>query len=888
MSRLGSMLGRTRGVAAHAATPSAFVAGRGALLLGLSLAGVPALRAQAAPWQDPRRSPAERAQDLLARLTAEEKFWQLFLHPGDSASGQGPGSSRYGIQVRTTGTAADAARQLNAVQRDLMARSRLAIPMIPVEEALHGVTAPGATAFPQAIALAATWDTALMGQVATAIAREARARGIRQVLSPVVNLATDVRWGRTEETYGEDPVLASAMGRAFVAPFEAAGIVTTPKHFVANVGDGGRDSYPIEWSERRLLEEALPPFAALLRDGPSRSVMAAYNSVDGRPASASPWLLTDLLRQRWRSDAVVISDAGGVGGANVLHGTATDYADATAQAMRAGLDVIFQGDAASADLFRPPFLDGRLPGPVIDSAVARVLRLKFALGLFEAPGADLAAARLVDADTTVRVLARRVAERSAVLLKNDRFLLPLVPGRVQRVALIGADAAEGRLGGYSGPGRQVTTAVSALRARLSAEQVLFAPGPGRRVTRDTTIPMARLRSADGQPGLSGRYCCLDDPEGSTRQRVDPVLDFHWTFVPPIEGIPPDWFIASWTGTLVPDRTGVVHLGVEGTDGFRLWLGDSMAIDETSGVGLRRRTVPIRLVRGRPVPLQLDVTQHGPNGRLRLFWDAGVVDSSEREIRRAVAAALGADVAIVMVGLEEGEFRDRASLGLPGRQAELIHRVAATGTPVVVVLIGGSAVTMPWLDEVGAVLDLWYPGEAGGEALVRLLFGEANPSGRLPVTFPVAEGQLPLTYRHKPTGRGDDYVDLTGQPLFPFGFGLSYTTYDYTDLRIAGSPAEGLRVTCRVRNAGARKGDEVVQLYVRDPVASTARPVLALAAFARVSLAPGDSREVELLVPRSTFEVLGPDGTPRLEPGSFTVLVGSSSRHLWLRGEVQAR
>ncbi|HWA58812.1 MAG TPA: glycoside hydrolase family 3 N-terminal domain-containing protein, partial [Gemmatimonadales bacterium] len=272
-----------------------------------------------------------RVQDLLGRMTREEKFWQLYLQPGDSTTPAGEG--RYGVQLTTSGTMLDAARQVNRLQRRFTDSTRLGVPIIPVAEALHGVVAPGATAFPQAIGLAASWDTVLMGEVATAIAEEARARGIRQVLSPVLNLATDARWGRVEETYGEDPLLAAAMGASFIGPFERRGIVTTPKHFVANVGDGGRDSYPIEWSERRLRERELVPFEHALRAAGARSVMAAYNSVDGRPASASRWLLTDLLRHEWRFGGVAMSDAGGVGGANVLHGTASGYADATAQAL---------------------------------------------------------------------------------------------------------------------------------------------------------------------------------------------------------------------------------------------------------------------------------------------------------------------------------------------------------------------------------------------------------------------------------------------------------------------------------------------------------------------------------------------------------------------------
>ncbi len=280
-----------------------------------------------------------------------------------------------------------------------------------------------------------------------------------------------------------------------------------------------------------------------------------------------------------------------------------------------------------------------------------------------------------------------------------------------------------------------------------------------------------------------------------------------------------------------------------------------------------------------------------NARLKLIWNAGVKDESSTTIATAVASPKTSDVAVIVAGAEEGEFRDRARLGLPGRQEALIQAVAATGKPTVVVLIGGSAITMPWLDRVSAVIDAWYPGEAGGEAVADVLFGDANPAGRLPITFPVAEGQLPLYYNHKPTGRGDDYVDLTGQPLFPFGFGLSYTTFAYADLAI--DPAEigadgAATVRFTVTNAGKRAGDEVVQLYVRDLLASVARPVMELKKFARVHLDPGERREIVFQLGRDDLRMLDRDLHWVVESGAFRVMVGASSKDIRLRGQLTVR
>ncbi len=398
-------------------------------------------------------SPDARAADLLARMTTEEKFWQLFAIPDDTTLDlRALEHGVYGLQVRPgpIGGAREVAERINALQRFFVTRTRLGIPMIPWEEGLHGLAQGGATVFPQAIALAATWDSSLVARVAAATAREARARGIRQLLSPVLNIATDVRWGRTEETYGEDPRLASQLGVAFVHAVESAGVVTTPKHFIANVGEGGRDSYPIDFDRRWLEELHFPPFRDAIAAGGSRSVMAAYNSVDGAPASASRALLAGTLRGDWRFDGVIMSDAGGVGGANVLHMTAPDYPTSAERALDAGLDVILQTSASHAALFRPAFEPGRIAPEVIDRAVLRVLRLKFQLGLFEQPYVTFDSTADAAMRGEHRALAAEAARASFVLLHNDGGVLPLQAPR--RVALIGVDADEARLGGYAVPG----------------------------------------------------------------------------------------------------------------------------------------------------------------------------------------------------------------------------------------------------------------------------------------------------------------------------------------------------------------------------------------------------------------------------------------------------
>jgi beta-glucosidase len=863
------------------------------------------IRAQL-PYRDSLLPVEQRVRDLLGRMTLEEKFWQLYMIPGgleDRTHDYSKGV--FGLQNRSAATARADAELHNRLQRFFVDSTRLGIPIIPFEEAVHGIMRRGAAVYPQAIGLAATFDSALVERVAADMARDARARGIRQVLSPVVNIATDVRWGRVEETYGEDPYLASVMARVFVRAFERRGVIATPKHFVANVGEGGRDSYPIEASRRLLEELHFPPFRSAIRDAGARSIMTSYNSVDGSPASQSSDLLSRTLKGEWGFTGFVISDQAAVGGATVLHMTEASTATATKHALESGLDVIFQSSHPQHRSYLDAFRRGLIADSVIDAGVARVLRAKFELGLFERPFVALDSA--VETDARVRALMREAARASLVLLRNEGTTLPLAR-TAGTVAVIGTDAAEARLGGYTMDEATGISVLAALRERLGERRVLYAPGPGREgsgrslalpgMSAGEAVSSRRARSPLTVPaasftGLRGEYWDNNRLEGTPRlTRDDALIDFRWTLNSPARGIPFDWYSVRWTGRLrVPD-VGVRRIGVEGNDGYRLYLDGKLLIDNWRKQSFRLSLADVALAPGSVHDVRLEYFESTGNARVKLVWDAGPMDDSEAAIDSAVAVARRSDVAIIVAGIEEGEFRDRARLALPGRQEELILRVAATGKPVVVVLIGGSAVTMSsWIDRVGAVLAAWYPGEEGGRAIADVLYGDANPAGRLPITFPLAEGQLPLTYNHKPTGRGDDYVDLTGHPAFPFGFGLTYTTFEYSALRIepAEIGAEGrVVIRFRVRNSGTRAGDEVPQLYVRDVLASVARPIMELKGFTRLRLEPGEAREVAFTLDASDLRMLDERMRWIVEPGIYRVMVGTSSRDIRLRGELTAR
>lgn len=860
-----------------------------------------------------------RVKDLLKRMTPEEKFWQLFMIPGDL--GNNPAQYKngiFGFQVNTVQQQQGAAAQIlnykagqtgkqtlekiNAIQKYFVEQTRLGIPIIAFDEALHGLVRYEATSFPQSIALAATWDTIIVNKVAACIAMETKARGIRQILSPVINLATDARWGRVEETYGEDPFLSAAMGVAYVKAFEQRGVVTTAKHLIVNHGDGGRDSYPISINDRLLEETYFVPFKEIISKAGARSVMTAYNSLDGTPCTANSWLLNDKLRKEWGFNGFVISDAGATGGANVLHFTSKDYAESGMKSVENGLDVIFQTAYEHHTLFDPHFLDGSMNQSAIDSAVARVLRIKFELGLFEHPYAKAEDAGVWTAAGN-HELARISAIRSFVLLKNEKYgteqktVLPL-KSSVKKIAVIGTDAVEARLGGYSGPGNEKVSILDGIKRKAgTTAQVMYAAGPGREYKTWAFVSSSYLSTAkDGKKvkGVKGEYFNNVTLTGKpVVERIDESVHFQWTlFSPDPEKINYDFFSARFTGQIQSPVTGKYKIGLDGNDGYRLFINNKLVIDNWKKQSYSTMLCDYYFEKDKSYDLRVEYYEPAGNAWLRLIWNVGVKDSSEQKINEAVTLTKNSDVAVVVVGIDEGEFNDRAILSLPGKQEELIKRIAATGKQVVVVLVGGGAITMNnWLNKVPAVLDVWYPGEAGGTAVADVLFGDESPSGKLPITFPVAEAQLPLVYNHKPTGRDDDYTNLTGQPLFPFGFGLSYTMFDYSDLKVdkqVFNIGESAKISFKIKNTGKHKGDEVVQLYIRDEFASVARPVKELKGFQRISLQPGEEKTVEFMITPDLLKMYDLNMKEVIEPGTFRIAIGSSSVDARLRTVMEVK
>ncbi|MEA2552728.1 MAG: beta-glucosidase [Fimbriimonadaceae bacterium] len=830
--------------------------------------------AQTPPYKNPKLDVAARVLDLLQRMTTSENIAQLRSDSNPEVYEQPLKTTGFGFYpvYPLRGLKPEAlAQRMNELQR-MAQSSRLGIPIMPYEEALHGLIDNGHTSFPQAIGLAATWDPDFVHQVAKAIAEETRAQGIRQVLSPVINVCRDARWGRVEETYGEDTLLTSKMGVAFVSAFEKAGIVTTPKHYIANVGDGGRDSYSVHISERQLFEIYMPPFLACIRDGGSRSIMCSYNALNGIPTASDPWLLTDVLRKQLGFTGYVVSDWGAAGNVYGRFHQADTEEKGAALLLNAGMDAEHPGVYMFGKPLEDAVKNGLVSMKTLDESVARILRVKFEIGLFDDAFVDPAVAATTANSQPHRELALEAARRAMVLLKNENDVLPLA--KKGRIAVFG-DLANGTvpLGGYSGnPGSQISILEGLER---HAPNVEFDFLPGCSVNPNSPLPTIPAEAFGS--GLKAEFWANQNFEGAPAlTRTDRNIDFDWIDDAPAAEVPKDHFSAVWTGTLTAPETGEYDISVTSDDGVRVYVDDKLLAENWSDHAASTVTGKVTMKAGVPVPIRVEYYEGGGQASIKLGWQIATDEFTFQF--NILEAAKAADASVVFVGIREGEGQDRAFLDLPGNQERVIAAAADAGKPVIVVLVAGAPVTMEkWIDRVPAILDAWYPGQEGPAAIAETLFGDNNPGGKLPITFPKTVGQCPLYYNYEPSGRGYGYVDSTGDPLFPFGHGLSYTTFRYSELKVGGS-----EVSVTLENMGDRPGAEVAQLYVHQQISPVVRPLKELHAFQRVFLQPGERKEVKFAIGEHLYP-LGPDLRRTSTPATFDVMVGSSSNDIRERG-----
>jgi beta-glucosidase len=771
---------------------SAAVSWRRACALAAStVAAIAALGAQdGTPLYRQAGAPVEaRVTDLLARMTPEEKVAQLLgiwnrkrevedaqgrFDPTNArmllGSGIGEVSRPSEIATPPAGrvrTARDHALFVNALQKWLIENTRLGIPAMFHEEALHGLVAPGGTHFPVPMGLASTWDPGLIERLMSAAALEARARGVQHVLSPVVDLGRDPRWGRIEETYGEDPYLVSRLGVAAVRGYQGASlplagdkVFATLKHFAGHGShEGGINTAPPLVSERLLRAELFVPFEAAVKAG-AYTVMPSYNEVDGVPSHVNRWLLEDILRREWGFDGLVVSDYYGIEQLRTRHHVAADGADAGRQALDAGVDLELPDPNGFPELVAL-VKSGRISESAIDRPVARVLRAKFLAGLFERPLVDADRAESAANTPAHQALALDAARKSIVLLKNEGRILPLDRARVKTLAVIGPNAKGMHLGGYSrDPGRGVDV----------------------------------LSGITAQAGVGVKVVYAE--------------------------------------------------GVRITEHEANWGGDKVVL----GDAVQNRA---RIQEAVKIARQAD----------------------------AIVLAIGTNESVSREAWADNHLGDVADLRLMSNQDELVDAMLQTGKPVIALLVNGRPLAVPLVAErVPAIVEAWYAGQEGGTAIGEVLFGAVNPGGKLPVTFPRHSGQLPVYYNRRPTSFRS-HLDLTREPLWEFGFGLSYTTFRLDDLRVASpsiGPGGSTAVAVRVTNTGSRAGDEVVQMYIRDQVSSVTRPTKELRGFARVALKPGESTDVKFTLGPEELSLIDRRMQRVVEPGRFDIMVGTSA------------
>lgn len=754
-------------------------------------------------YKDSRLSAEERTHDLISHMTLEEKVGQLLCPLGwemyERNGNQVTYSEKFKKLIDETHTGmfwavyrADpwtrktlenglnpelAAQAGNAMQRYAVEETRLGIPLFLAEECPHGHMAIGATVFPVGIAMASTWDTLLQEQVAAAIAREVRVQGGHIGYGPVLDLARDPRWSRVEEGYGEDPVLSGRMGAA-VARGAGGGVLSNPysvistiKHFIAyGIPEGGHNGNTAFIGERELQENFLPPFKATI-DAGALSVMTAYNSIDGIPCTANGHLLTDVLRHDWAFKGFTVSDLGSIDGLMGSHRVAETLQEAGIQALTAGVDVDLGGKPFSE--LAEAVKTGLVEESVIDSAVFRVLRMKFEMGLFEHPYTDPQTARQTVRNQEHVSLAKQAAQKAVVLLENRGNTLPLSK-QVKRIAVIGpnADTYYNQLGDYTAPQERahIKTVLDGVRMKLPDAAITYVKGCAIRDTTDTEIDRA--------------------VEAARQAEV-----------------------------------AIVVVGGSSARDFR--------------------------------------TQYIETG-------AAVVSSE------------------TVSDMESGEGFDRATLDLLGKQMALLEAVKATGTPLVVIYIQGRPLNMNWAAEhADALLCAWYPGQEGGVAIADVLFGDYNPAGRLPISVPRSVGQLPVYYNKK-VPRGHDYVEMTGSPLYAFGYGKSYSAFEYTGLKIEQRNNQHYEVSFTVRNAGKYDGDEVVQLYVTDLFASTVQPLKQLKHFERIHLKAGEQKPVRFQLSALDLSVVDKEMKRVVEAGTFRIMVGAASDDVRLETPLEVK
>ncbi|MDO7138630.1 glycoside hydrolase family 3 C-terminal domain-containing protein [Algibacter lectus] len=785
-----------------------------------------------------------------------------------------------------------------------------AIPRLDVEkyyhgnEALHGVVKGGRfTVFPQAVALAATWNSDLIYNVSSAISDEARAKwnfynqgkdqknvysDLLTFWSPTINMARDPRWGRTPETYGEDPYLTSKIGVAFVKGLQGNDenylkVVSTPKHFVANNQEDNRFAYNANISERSLREYYFPAYKATVQEGNAQSIMSAYNAINGVPSTANSWLLNTVLRDEWGFKGYVVSDCGAPTYIVKSHKYVDTKELAAKAAFEAGLDLECGNDIYAKHLLSA-YKKGLVSEEHIDKATARVLTARFKLGIFDSTENNPYTKISPDVIGSKKHqdLALEASRESIVLLKNENNILPLDVNAIKKIAVVGFNANQVVFGDYSG--------LPVIKPISPLEGIMEKVGNKAEVTYVKWKTAARnlnlieaenLRNDhNDETGLFGEY--YDDKflEGTPQTRVDKVVNFD-----PVNN-PPDPYTnyrhksIRWTGYITPNFSGTYKIGVNSDDGVRLWLNNKLVVDEWHNRGMTTDQVEIPMEAGEKYAIKLEYFDNGGDAICQLLWEVPTLTDDLYAEDKAVARA--SDYVIAVMGINksiEKEGRDRTDLKLPEDQVNYLKEIYAENKNVVVVLVAGSSLAINWMDNhIPAIVDAWYPGESGGKAIADVLFGDYNPAGRLPFTFYKSIADLPPMDDYE-VSNGRTYMYFEGEALYPFGYGLSYSEFEYKGMKIK-QKDDTLTITTKIENIGDYDGDEVAQLYFKAPNASIKRPLKKLVGFKREFLPKGKSTKIEFEVSKKElqfWDVKTKQWT--FASGEYQFMIGGSSQDI---------
>lgn len=845
-------------------------------------------------YKNTSKSIEERVNDLSARMSLEEKL-QLLTSISDTSK-MGDKTPGWLGFMDNGSSPKKTAENYNKIAKYMKTKTKYGIVALRNAEGIFAYMGNGSTAFPQPLGQAAAWEPALIASVAGVLGEEMKSRGVRMLLSPVLNIGRDPRWGRTGETYGEDPFLISKMGVAYIKTMEAKGLATTMKHFAGNTGHDGKFGASVFYSERYYREYEFPAYEAAVKEGKTQAVMMAYNTGDGIPFAQNNWMMNTYLKGELGFKGVIMSDGGGLKLIKEAFGVDTNDVDIVAKCINAGCDWALDDPKYYYTALLKAVKSGLVSEKTVTESVKRTLRIMFKTGVYDNPYVNPDYAEKINDCAAHRAVALDVAKKTTILLKNENNTLPFSKN-IKNILVTGQLGNKLLINHYSGWGRKEITVLDGIKNLLPNATINYKIGahvgycyfPA-----IETLHFSTLENGITKQGLKAEYFSNNKLSGIPEYiQTDPNIDFDWKLDSP-KNLPKDNFSVRWTGKIKAPYSGVFTFGANADDGLTVFINNKLIVDMQYGTqnSIFVEKGKIYLEKGKEYDFRAEFIENGQKAYVHLGWDANPFVN----IPAALEAAKSADAIVAVVGMYDDENGDRAILNLDEAQEQLIIELSKLEKPLAVVLQTGNIITMRrWADKVPAILHAWYPGEEGGNAIAQTLFGVNNPSAKLPITIPFETGQVPLTYNRFPgkdtkaVDRGiDKFFDVGNEPMFYFGHGLSYTTFEYSNVKFSKNTLtenDSIVITLDIKNTGKMAGDEIVQLYIHDILASVSRPVQELKAFGKVSLASGQTKTISLKLKGEQLKFYDINMKKVFESGDVEVMIGASSNDIRWKGVI---